>query len=138
MIIHHVDRNSTWVEPLKNQTEGVLIAAQTKILKWMWHQGIVPKHQILDNQCSERMKLAMEATMLADGLTSTMMYKIVPPNDHWRNIAKKGHLNIQGPFYWSPEQLRKNACPCTCGANYYCRWNNNYSYFANHVSTQAC
>ena len=33
MIIHHVDSNSTWVEPLKNQLEGMLIEAHKKILK---------------------------------------------------------------------------------------------------------
>jgi hypothetical protein len=27
MLLHHVDSNSFWVEPLKNQTEGLLIAA---------------------------------------------------------------------------------------------------------------
>ncbi len=27
MLLHHIDSNSFWVEPLKNQTEGLLIAA---------------------------------------------------------------------------------------------------------------
>ena len=30
MLVHHVDSNSTWVEPLKNQLEGTLIAARTR------------------------------------------------------------------------------------------------------------
>jgi len=72
MIVHHVDSNSTWVEPLKNQREGTLIEARTKIFVRMRRQGIVPKHQILDNQCSARMKLAIEATLLLDGSTSKM------------------------------------------------------------------
>jgi hypothetical protein len=29
MLLHHVHSNSFWVEPLKTQTEGLLIAAQT-------------------------------------------------------------------------------------------------------------
>ena len=33
MIVHHVDSNSTWVEPIKNQLEGTLIEARTKILE---------------------------------------------------------------------------------------------------------
>jgi hypothetical protein len=28
MLVHHVDSDSTWVEPLKNQLEGTLIAAR--------------------------------------------------------------------------------------------------------------
>jgi hypothetical protein len=55
----------------------------------MRRQGIVLKHQILDNQCSARMKLAMEATVLLDGSTLKMTYKLVPPEEHRRNIAKK-------------------------------------------------
>jgi hypothetical protein len=66
MLLHHVDSNSLWVEPLKNQTEGLLIAAQTQALERMRKQGIVPKHQILDNQCFAHMKLAMESTTLSD------------------------------------------------------------------------
>jgi hypothetical protein len=33
MLLHHVHSNSFWVEPLKNQTEGLLIAAQMQALK---------------------------------------------------------------------------------------------------------
>ena len=89
MLIHHFDSNPTWVEPLKNQTERFLIAARAAILEQMRRQGIIPKHQILDNQCSARMKLAMEATVLLDGSTSKMTYELVPPEEHWRNIAEK-------------------------------------------------
>ena len=69
MVIHHVDSNSFWVEPLKDQKEGALIAAQTIILERMRQQVIVPKHQILNNQCKGLMKLAIEATKLAGGST---------------------------------------------------------------------
>ncbi len=58
MLLHHGNSNSFWVEPLKNQTEVLLIAARTQALKRMQEQGIVPTHQILDNQCSTCMKLA--------------------------------------------------------------------------------
>jgi hypothetical protein len=82
MLLHHVNSNSFWVEPLKNQTESLLIATQMQALEQMQKQGIVPKHQILDNQCSARMKSAMESTTLLDGLVSKMTYKLVPPEDH--------------------------------------------------------
>ena len=98
MIVHHVDSNSTWVEPLKNQLEGTLIEARTKILEQMRRQGIAPKHQILDNQCSARMKLAMEATVLLDGSTSKMTYELVPPDEHRRNIAEKAIQTFKDHF----------------------------------------
>jgi hypothetical protein len=56
MLLHHVDSNSFWVEPLKNQTEGLLIATQMQALEPIRKQGIVPKHQILGNQCFACMK----------------------------------------------------------------------------------
>ena len=89
-----------WVKPLKNQTEGSLIAAKTKILEQMQRQGIVAKHQILCQQCSECMKLAMESTLLADGSTSRMKYKLklVPPDEHWHNIAIKAIQTFKDHF----------------------------------------
>ena len=98
MIVHHVDSNSTWVEPIKNQLEGTLIEARTTILERMRRQGIMPKHQILDNMCSARMKLAMEATVLADGSTSRMTYELVPPEEHRRNIAEKAIQTFKDHF----------------------------------------
>ena len=74
MVIHHVGSKSSWVEPLKNQTEGSLIAAKTMILK----QRIVPQHHILNNQCSARMKSAMEETVFSERSISKMTYELVP------------------------------------------------------------
>jgi hypothetical protein len=89
MLLLHLSSNSFWVEPLKTQTEGSLIAAQMQALKQMRKQGIVLKHQILDSQCSACMKLAKESTTLLDGSVSKMTYKLIPPEDHQRNLAKK-------------------------------------------------
>ena len=52
-------------------------------------QGIVPKHQILNNQCKGLMKLAIKSTKVADRSTSKMKYKHVPPEDHQRNLCKR-------------------------------------------------
>ncbi len=82
MLLHHVNSNSMWVEPLKNRKEPTLIAAQMHALEQMRQQGIVPKHQILDNQCHELMKQAIEETMLSDMSISKMTYKLVPPEEH--------------------------------------------------------
>jgi hypothetical protein len=97
MLLHHINSNSFWVDPLKNQ-KGLLIAAQMQALERMHKQGILTKHQILDNQCSARMKLAMESTTLSDGLVSKMTYKLVPPKDHQRNLAKKSIETFKDHF----------------------------------------
>ena len=55
----------------------------------MRQQGIVPKHQILDNQCKGLMKLAIESTKLADRSISKMTFELVPPEDHQRNVSKR-------------------------------------------------
>ena len=44
-------------------------------------QGIVPLHQILDNEISEAYKEEILATK--------MSYQLVPPNDHLQNIAER-------------------------------------------------
>ncbi len=87
-----------WVEPLKNQEEPTLIAARMRALKKMWRQGIVPKHQILDNQCHGRMKQAIEETMLSGGSISKMTYKLVPPEEHQQNMAENSIQTFKDHF----------------------------------------
>ena len=98
MVIHHVDSNSSWIKPLKNQTKGLLIATQTTILKQMQCQGIVSNHQILDNHCSARMKLAMETTVLADGSVLKVSNEFVPLDKHHRNMAEKAIQMFKDQF----------------------------------------
>jgi len=74
------------------------LAARTKILERKRRQGIVPKHQILDNQCSARMKLAMDTTVLLDGSISKTTYELVPPDEHRRNIAEKAIQTFKDHF----------------------------------------
>ena len=49
MVIHEIDRNSTWVELTKNNMEGEMIKEQRQALLHTKHQGIVPLHHIFDN-----------------------------------------------------------------------------------------
>ena len=80
MVIHEINGNSTWVETMKNKTQGEMIKARRNALNHMKLQGIVPLHQILDNEISEDYKEGI--------LTTKMYYQLVPPNDHLRNIAE--------------------------------------------------
>ena len=81
MILHKINSNSTWVDPMKNGTKGEIIANHKKYLKQMWLYGLKLKHQILDKKSSEKYKEAMQAF----GMT----YQIVTPNEHRCNIAVK-------------------------------------------------
>ncbi len=98
MLLHHIDSNSMWVESLKNQKEPTLIAAQMCALEQMRRQGIVPKHQILANQCHGLMKQAIKKTTLSDGSISKMTYELIPPEEHQRNMAKKSIQTIKDHF----------------------------------------
>jgi hypothetical protein len=52
MVIHNIDSNSSWAEALKNNTGSKLILGHAWALEHMQKVGIVPKHQVLDNQAS--------------------------------------------------------------------------------------
>ena len=81
MILHDIDSNSTWVEPMKNRTEGEMILGRRRALAHMKVQGIIPSHQVLDNEISAAYRAEIQAT----GMT----YQLVPPDDHRRNVAEK-------------------------------------------------
>lgn len=81
MILYHVDSNTIWVEPFKNKTEGQLIKARANALYRMKLAGIIPKHQILDNEASKAYKEAIRL--------SGMTYQLVPPDEHRRNVAER-------------------------------------------------
>ncbi len=89
MVLHDVNSNSLWAEPMKNQG-GELILTCNRALTRMQQQGINPKHQILNNQASESYKDAIRA--------SGMTYQLVPPYDHWRNMAKKAIQTFKDHF----------------------------------------
>ncbi len=74
MVIHDVDSNSLWAEALKDNSGSKLILACAQALEQMRKVGIVPKHQILDNQASAAYKKA-------NG-DSNMMYELVPPDNN--------------------------------------------------------
>jgi hypothetical protein len=81
MILHHVDSNLSWLEAKQNQLGGKLILARARALARMQRRGLIPKHQILDNQASAEYKAAIEA--------SDKTYELVPPKEHQHNMAKK-------------------------------------------------
>ena len=90
MIAYYVDRNSIWVEPMKNRTEGEMIQAQSQAVTRMKICGIIPTKQVLYNEASAAYKAAIS--------DSNMTYQLVPPNEHRRNIAEKAIQNWKDHF----------------------------------------
>jgi len=90
MILHHVDSNSSWAEAMRTQSGGELILTHARVLAWMRHRGLIPKHQILDNQASTE----YTATIEAFGMT----YELVPPEEHRRNMAEKAIQTFKDHF----------------------------------------
>ena len=81
MVVQDMDSNSTWVEPMKNRTEGDMILARRRALSRMNLQSIIPKHQVLDNEISDAYR-----TEICD---TNMTFQLVPPDDHRRNLAER-------------------------------------------------
>jgi hypothetical protein len=69
---------------------GELILARARALARMRHRGLIPKHQILNNQASAEYKAAIE--------TSGMTYELVPPEKHQRNMAEKAIQTCKDHF----------------------------------------
>ena len=58
-----------------------MILARRRALGRMKHQGIVPKHQVLDNEILAAYRKEIWATY--------MTFQLVPPDDHRCNLAEK-------------------------------------------------
>ena len=80
-ILHEIDSNSTCVESMKNQTKGEIIISCGRALKWIRICGLKTRHQILDNESSEKYKEGIRA--------SSMTYQNVPPDGYRWNISKQ-------------------------------------------------
>ena len=57
---------------MKNKTEGEMILARRRSIARMKHQGIVPKHQVLDNEISAAKRKEIWATH--------MIFQLMPPD----------------------------------------------------------
>ncbi len=90
MVIQDVDSNSLWAEALKYNTRGKLILGCARALEQMRKVGIVPKHQVLDNQASAAYKKAIG--------DSDMMYELVPPDNHQCSMAEKAIQTFKDHF----------------------------------------
>ena len=90
MVAIHLDANYIFVEPMKNRTEGQMMAAYQRIINRMRAAGLGLKLHILDNECSAAFKQLIA--------TNNMTHELVPPGNHRRNQAERAIQTFKAHF----------------------------------------
>jgi hypothetical protein len=90
MVLTESDSNVILVETMKNCSSDKMIWAYQKLIDHLHAAGIVLKHHILDNKCSDEFKETIKF--------NKMTYQLVPPHDHHRNHAKKAIQTFKDHF----------------------------------------
>ncbi len=90
MVGIHLDANYIFCELMKNKTEDKMITAYQRMVDRMAISGLGLKHQLLDNECSEK----FEQCIRKNGMT----HELVPPDNHRRNIAKRAIQTFKNHF----------------------------------------
>jgi hypothetical protein len=124
MVLHHVDSNSLWMEGLKSNSKGKLILARQRALAHMARRGIIPRHQILDNQASFAYKIKIKLMK--------MTYELVPPDDHQQNLAKKAIQTVKDHMV-----SILSGCSPTMPMHLWCQSSVNCSFYGNPKRIQA-
>jgi hypothetical protein len=81
MVLTESDSDVIFVEAMKNCSSGEMIRAYQKLIDRLHATRIVPKHHILDNECSYEFKETIKC--------NEMTYQLIPPHNHRRNRAEK-------------------------------------------------
>jgi hypothetical protein len=90
MVLTEGDCDVILVEAMKNCSSGEMIRAYQKLIDCLHAARIVPKHHILDNECSDEFKETIKC--------NKMTYQLVPPHNHHRNRAKKAIETFKDHF----------------------------------------
>jgi hypothetical protein len=81
MVLVHPDSNGILQEPMKNRTLGKMVKAYQCLIDQLKSAGIPPKHHIFNSECLEESKAKIKK--------NNMMYQLVSPHNHHRNLAEK-------------------------------------------------
>jgi hypothetical protein len=90
MDIIHVDANCIFCKPMKNKTEGEMIATYPKIVNQMRRASLGLKHHQLDNEALATFKEFIKA--------NRMIHKLVPPRNHRRNLVERSIQTFKHHF----------------------------------------
>jgi hypothetical protein len=86
----HLHANYIFCKLMKNHTEGKMIRANQNGRQWMKLLALGLKHHHLDNKCSAAFKACIAK--------NRMTHKLVPPDCHCRNIAKRAIQTFKNHF----------------------------------------
>jgi hypothetical protein len=90
MPLTKINSNAILIKPMKNRTAGEMILAYQALIDQLRTAGIVPKLHILDNECSQDFKDTIH--------TNKMMFQLVSPHNHWKNLAEKAIQTFKDHF----------------------------------------
>ncbi len=90
MVLTESDSDAILVEAMKNCSSGEMIWVYQKLIDCLHAARIVPKHHILDNECSDEFKKTIKC--------NKMTYQLIPPHNHHRNPAKKAIQTFKDHF----------------------------------------
>jgi hypothetical protein len=90
MVGIHLDANYIFCKLMKNKTQGEMINAYQQMVNRMKLLAFGLKHHHLDNKCLEKLK----ECITKNGMT----HKLVPPDCHHRNIAKRAIQTFKNHF----------------------------------------
>lgn len=81
LVAYHMDANAILLTPVKNRTAGVLLDAWKSVNNCFTRAGLKPKTRIMDNECSNDLKSALEH--------ANIDLQLVPPHQHRANTAER-------------------------------------------------
>jgi hypothetical protein len=90
MVLIDFDSDAILVEPMKNRTSSEMIRAYQTLIDRLRTAGSIPKLHILDNECSQDFRDTIRL--------NEMTFQLVPPHDHWRNLAEKAIQTFKDHF----------------------------------------
>jgi hypothetical protein len=91
MFAIHINANYIFCKPMKNKTEGKMIAAYQRIVNRMCTANLGLKHHRLDNEASTAFKECIQE--------NRMTQKYNPPSNHRRNLAERAIQRFKHHFF---------------------------------------
>ena len=88
MVAYHYDANVILIQPIKNRQAASLTNAWKIINDRLVTAGVAPKSYIMDNECSNDLKMALTKADLT--------YQLVPPHIHRANKAERAIQTLKG------------------------------------------
>jgi hypothetical protein len=88
-VLYDYDSNAILAEPIKSRKQNELLRAYQTLTRHLRKQGLTPKLQRLDNECSEAMKEERD--------TQQIDWQLTPVGIHRRNAAERAIRTFKKP-----------------------------------------